>query len=172
MGKSTLAARLVKRRGFHLSISATTRPPRRGERHGREYYFLTHDAFRRGIRRGDFVEHAEIYGQCYGTPKAPLVEAVERGRRVVLDIDWKGNRQLRRLKLPRVSIFVLPPDYETLEARLKGRRTESRAAESRRLSSARHELRHRGEYDAQVVNDDLDRCHREILAILKRRGLA
>lgn len=158
----------MKRRGFQLSISATTRAPRRGERHGREYFFMSRAEF----ERADLIEWAEIYGEVYGTPKAPLVEAVRRGRKVVLDIDWKGNRQLKRLRVPRVSIFILPPDYTTLERRLTGRGTESRAAESRRLRSARHELRHRREYDAQVVNDDLDRCHREILAILKRRGLA
>jgi guanylate kinase len=171
VGKSTLARRLARRRGFMLSISATTRRPRGAERHGREYFFLTRRDFRAGIRRGDFVEHAEIYGNFYGTPKAPLAEAVARGRRVVLDIDWKGHRQLRRLGLPTVSIFILPPDYRELERRLRGRRTESARSESRRLRSARHELKHRREYDQIIVNDRLDRAERRILSILRKRGV-
>lgn len=122
--------------------------------------------------RSEFIEQAEIYGKRYGTPRAPLEEAVARGRKVVLDIDWKGNRQLKRLNLPGVSIFILPPDWKTLEARLRGRRTESAASESRRLKSARHELKHRNEYDEVVINDRLSQAYADILAILRKRGLA
>lgn len=171
MGKSTLARRLARRRGFRLSISATTRPRRRGERHERDYFFLSRKEFRDGLRRGEFIEHAEIYGQMYGTPRGPLAEGVRRGRRIILDIDWNGLRQLKKQRLRTVSIFILPPDFEALERRLRRRRTESASSESRRLRSARHELRHRKEYDEVVVNDRLDRAFAEILAILKRRKL-
>lgn len=170
VGKSTLARRL-ERRGFERSVSATTRPPRRGEKEGREYYFMTRRAFLRDLKRGGFIEHAEIYGNLYGTPKAPLVEAVRSGRRVVLDIDWRGARQIRRLRLPGLSIFILPPDYRELERRLKGRGTETARSESRRLRSARHELKHRREYDEIVVNDRLAEAERRIAAILRRRGI-
>jgi guanylate kinase len=172
VGKSTLAARLARRRGFQLSVSATTRPPRPGEQPGREYFFLSRARFRRGLARGDFVEHARIYGELYGTPAAPLRRAVAAGRRVILDIDWKGHRQLRKRGLPVLGIFILPPDYRALEARLKGRRSETARSESRRLRSARHELKHRFEYDEIIVNDRLPRAERQIVGILKRRGLA
>jgi guanylate kinase len=168
VGKSTLATRLARRPGFQLSISATTRPPRRGERHGREYFFMSRAEF----ARTELIERAEIYGNSYGTPRAPLEEAVRRGRKVVLDIDWKGYRQLKRLRLPGVSIFILPPDWKTLEQRLRDRGTECASSESRRLKSARHELKHRHEYDEIVVNDRLSQAYADILAILRKRGLA
>lgn len=155
-GKTTMARRLVQgSREFVFSVSATTRPPRKGERNGMDYEFVDEPAFRRMIETGELVEWAEVHGHLYGTPRANLERAAARGEHVVLDIDVQGARQIRERVPDALLIFVLPPTAAALVARLSGRGTEARAEMLRRLRNAREELLSAGDFDHAVVNEEL-----------------
>jgi guanylate kinase len=151
-------------------VTATTRPPRPGEVHGTDYRFLTREAFEDGVRHGGFLEHAEVHGHFYGTPRAAVEESLARGGWALLAIDVQGARQLRDLAAAdpgrigdrMTTVFLLPPDEETLAERLRRRGTESASTTTRRLEAARREIEERSHYDCVVVNDDLDRAVREI----------
>lgn len=167
-GKTTLCSRLLERPGFERVITCTTRAPRGGERDGVDYHFLSREAFERGIREGAFLEHAEVYGNRYGTPRAAVIQAIERGASVVLNIDVQGARQLRDAGVePMVTIFVVPPSEEELEARLRRRGTDSDDAIRRRLEESRRELAEREAYDHEIVNRDLNRAVTELLRVLE-----
>ena len=158
-GKTTLAQRLVGESDrFVFSISVTTRPPRAGERDGIDYFFVEPARFDEMAASGELVEWAEVHGRLYGTPRAAVEDAAARGEHVVLDIDVQGARQIRKALPEAMLLFVLPPDVETLLARLAGRGTEEPSEVARRLRSAREELQAVPEFDYVVVNDDLDRC--------------
>ena len=157
-GKSTICKRLLQDPRVVFSVSATTRPRRAGEVDGKDYYFLTRDEFRARIRAGDFIEYAEVYGNLYGTLRAPMDEAIEKGFVYLVEIDVQGALQLRELAEPGVFVFIAPPDFATLKARLEGRGSESAESLARRLSKARDEYEERERYDHVVVNDDLERA--------------
>jgi guanylate kinase len=166
-GKTTLCARL--QRDFPellFSVSYTTRRPRPGERDGVDYHFVDTATFDRMASAGDFAEHARVHGNCYGTPRAAVDEALERGRDVLFDIDWQGGEQLRA-KFPddAVMIWVLPPSLEVLEERLRRRATDAPEVIERRLAMAKRELEHSGSYDFLVTNDDLDRAYLAVKSI-------
>jgi len=166
-GKTTLARRLVEEYPeYTFSISATTRAPRPGERDGVDYRFVDRDSFERMVANGDLAEWAEVHGELYGTPRQMLEEAAAAGRHVLLDIDVQGARQLRRAVPDTKLIFVLPPDLDTLLARLRGRGTEAAEQLERRLRSALEELQAVEEFDYVVVNDDLERCLDEVRGIV------
>jgi len=168
VGKSTLIAGLLRRDPrLWFSTSTTTRPPRPGERDGREYRFVGRDAFDRGIAEGEFLEHAVVHGQLYGTPRRPIEEALAAGRDAVLDIDVQGAASLRALGLGAVFIFVEPPTPEALARRLGGRGTEDAGAAARRLRRAQEELGEAHRYEHRVVNDDVDAAASRVLAILE-----
>ncbi|RMG48325.1 MAG: guanylate kinase [Acidobacteria bacterium] len=167
-GKSTLVARLlgaVERLVF--SVSWTTRPPRPGERDGREYRFTDRENFRRMVEAGAFLEWAEVHGELYGTARADVERELAAGRDVLLDIDVQGAEQLRRRGADALFVFLLPPDRETLERRLRGRHTEDEARLARRLKNAAREVRLFDRFDYVVVNDDLDRAAEELVAIVR-----
>jgi guanylate kinase len=167
-GKTTLARRLVEDSDRYVfSTSATTRPPRPGERDGVDYHFLPYEEFERRIEAGEFVEWARVHDRLYGTPSSELENAARRGRHVVLDIDVQGARQIREAVPDAILIFVLPPSVDIMMARLKRRGTESPNAIARRLVSSLEELRAVAEFDHVVVNDDLDECLEEIRAIVE-----
>ena len=167
-GKSTLVQRLLAAvPGLRFSVSHTTRPPRHGERNGREYFFVSRRIFRRMIAAGEFIEWAEVFGQLYGTAQKQILVAQEAGQDVLLDIDVQGHAQLRH-KLPEaVSIFVLPPSYAELERRLRRRHSDTPEVIERRLGEARQEIRHWAEYDYLVVNDRLAQATKELRAIVE-----
>ena len=167
-GKTTVLGRLLKR-DLHCirSISATTRPPRRGERDGREYRFMNRERFRRMRVEGGFLEHAGILGHWYGTPRAPIERAIRAGKDVLLGIDVQGARTLRRGRLPVTTIFLLPPSLEVLSRRLRRRGTETPAQIRARLRLARREMREVKRYDYAVVNDRLEEAVRFVQAILR-----
>jgi guanylate kinase len=167
-GKSTLVERLLAAKpGLRFSVSYTTRPPRQGEKNGREYFFVSRRTFRRMAAAGEFIEWAEVFGQLYGTAEKQLRAAQEAGQDVLLDIDVQGHAQLR-YKLPEaVSIFVLPPSYAELERRLRERHSDSPEVIERRLEEARQEMRHWPEYDYLVVNDRLAQATKELRAIVE-----
>lgn len=170
-GKTTLAHRLVEESDRYVfSISATTRPPREGERDGIDYHFLSEPAFQRRVQDGELAEWANVHGRLYGTPRTEIEKAAARGEHVVLDIDVQGARQIRRALPGAKLIFVLPPSVGIMMARLKGRGTEDPANVARRLRSALDELRAVPEFDHVVVNDDLEECLGEIRRIVEERG--
>ena len=167
VGKSTLVARLrVWRPDLWLSVSATTRPPRPGEEPEVDYYFCTKAAFDDLIAAGDLLEWAEVFGQRYGTPSAPLEEALRSGRLVILDVDVQGARSVKARMPNVVSIFIAPPSLDALHERLRQRRTESPEDLDRRWARAALELEAQDEFDHVVVNDDRERAWRAIADII------
>jgi len=174
-GKTTLLrAALDRVPGLEFSVSATTRAPRRGERDGVDYHFVTADAFREMQRAGELLEHAEVYGTLYGTPRAPVLQALHEGRSIVLDIDVQGAGQVRTVYPQAVSIFVLPPRIEVIRERLVGRGTDGPEVVERRIRDATEQIARCGEYDYLVMNDVLETANAQLqgifLAELSRRS--
>jgi guanylate kinase len=161
-GKSTLCKRLLEDPRVVFSVSATTRAPRPGERNGVEYHFLSKEEFRHKISEGAFLEHAEVYGNMYGTLRAPMEAALAAGNVYLVEIDVQGALQLKALDVPGIYVFIAPPSLELLRKRLAGRGTESPEVLERRLQKAEDEYRERVKYDHVVVNDDVDRAVLEI----------
>lgn len=155
-GKSTLWRRLVAHPRVRFSVSATTRAPRTGEVDGQDYWFVDDARFDQMVADGELLEWAEVHGRRYGTPRAPIVEAIEAGDDVVLEIDVQGAEQLRKSGLPSVSIFIAPPSRDELEQRLRDRGTETEEQMARRLKIVDEEMAASSSYDHVVVNDDLD----------------
>jgi guanylate kinase len=171
-GKSTLVQRLLARvPGLQFSISYTTRPPRRGEKHGRDYFFVSRREFRRMIAARELVEWATVFGQLYGTSHRQLREAQEAGQDILLDIDVQGHQQVRRRLPEAVSIFVLPPSFRELERRLRHRHSDPPEVIARRLNDARQEIQQWPEYDYLVVNDRLSKAARVLQTIVEAAGL-
>jgi guanylate kinase len=168
-GKSTLAKRLmIWDPSLRFSVSATTRAPRAGEVDGRDYYFRARPEFEAMVTSGEMLEHAEVFGNLYGSPKAPVEAAVAEGRDTLFDIDWQGGQQIRNSVLGRdvVSIFILPPSIAELERRLRTRGQDSDAVIAGRMAKSQAEISHWAEYDYVLVNDDLDRAEAELKTIL------
>jgi guanylate kinase len=166
-GKTTIAHALLQRRkDVGYSVSCTTRRPRPGELDGRDYHFLSREAFLERRAAGDFAESAEVHGNLYGTLRSEIARVLDAGRHVVMDIDVQGARQLRTVFPRSVTVFVLPPSGEVLLDRLRGRRTESPTELVARLHSALQELRAVEEYEYVVINDDLEQAVASVGAIL------
>lgn len=169
-GKSTLARRLMDwDPSLRFSVSATTRPPRPGEEDGREYYFKSRAEFEAMVASGDMLEHAEVFGNLYGSPKGPVERAMAEGRDTLFDIDWQGGQQIRNSALGRdvVSIFVLPPSIAELDRRLRGRAQDSDEVIAGRMAKSRDEISHWAEYDYVLVNRDVETAFAELLTILQ-----
>ena len=171
VGKSTVIRRLLAGDGppLHLSVSATTRAPRPGEREGVDYYFWTPERFQQEIEKGGFLEWAEVHGKRYGTLRSEVGGWLARGHGVLLDIDVQGAEQVRRKCPGALSIFLKAPSWEIYEARLRKRHTEDEPAIARRLATARSELGRAGEYEFQVMNADLDAAVAEVRGLIARR---
>ncbi len=167
-GKTTMLQALLKKDPKRVrSVSATTRPPRPGERPGKDYFFFSRAQFRRGISRGKFLEHARVLQNWYGTPRGPVEKALRAGKEVLLGIDIQGARQIRRSGLPATTIFLLPPSLKVLRQRLRRRGTETPAQIRQRLRLAREELKEVERYDYAVVNDRLQDAVAVVEAILQ-----
>ena len=154
-----------------LSVSHTTRPMRPGEVDGRDYHFVSRERFEEMLGRGDFLESAEVYGNYYGTSQAWLEAAMEGGRDVILEIDWQGAAQVRRLFAEAVGVFILPPSLEALRQRLQGRGQDSAEVIARRLAAAREDMSHVGEFDYVIINDQFDVALADLLAVLRAHRL-
>jgi guanylate kinase len=173
-GKSTLARRLMAwDPTIRFSVSATTRAPRVGETDGREYYFRSRTDFEQMVRTGDMLEHAEVFGNFYGSPRAPIEAAMQEGRDTLFDIDWQGGQQIRNSALGRdvVSIFILPPSIAELESRLRGRAQDSDSVIADRMAKSRDEISHWAEYDYVIVNSDIDIAFAQLQTILQAERL-
>jgi len=169
-GKSTLARRLMEwDPSLRFSVSATTRAPRPGEADGREYYFKSRPDFEAMVAAGEMLEHAEVFGNFYGSPKGPVEAAMTEGRDTLFDIDWQGGQQIRNSSLGRdvVSVFVLPPSIAELERRLRGRAQDSDEVIAGRMAKSQSEISHWAEYDYVIVNNDIDMAFKDLLTILQ-----
>ena len=167
-GKGTIIARLMERcPEIVFSVSATTRAPREGEKEGVSYYFTAHERFREMILQGEFLEYAEYVGEYYGTPKKPIYDCIENGKDILLDIEVKGARQVMDKEPEALTIFIVPPDMQELEHRLRGRGTDSEEKLAARLERALSELGEQSHYSHVVINDTVDRAVEEILSILE-----
>lgn len=170
-GKTSLVRALLERRpDLHFSISCTTRPRRPTEVHGRDYFFLDHEEFRRMIAAGEFLEHAQVFDNYYGTPRGAVEAELARGRNVILEIDWQGAQQVRQSLPAARSIFILPPSAEELERRLRGRATDSETVIARRLADAHADMSHWGEFDYVVVNDVFEKALGDLEKIIAGDG--
>lgn len=173
-GKSTLTRMLMDwDPSIRFSISATTRKPRPGEEDGREYYFRSRDDFEAMVAANQMLEHAEVFGNFYGTPKGPVEAAMREGRDTVFDIDWQGGQQIRNSSLGRdvVSIFVLPPSIAELDRRLRSRAQDSDEVIAGRMAKSRDEISHWAEYDYVLVNRDLAATFAQLQTILQSERL-
>ncbi len=172
-GKSSLTKRLMAwDPSLSFSVSATTRAPRPGEVDGRDYYFRSRPEFEALIASGQMLEHAEVFGNLYGSPRGPVEEAMLAGRDTVFDIDWQGGQQIRQaMRDDVVSIFILPPSIAELENRLRGRAQDSDEVIAGRMAKSRDEISHWAEYDYVLVNHDLDAAEDELKAIVRAERL-
>ena len=182
-GKSTLSRRLLETdANFEMSVSATTRPPRPGEVDGEDYFFVSKQRFDQLVAEDGMLEHAQVFGNFYGTPRQPVEDALTAGRDVLFDVDWQGAQQLRESSLGHavVQIFILPPSIAALEARLNARAQDSADVIAGRMEKAKSEISHWAEYDYVLINDDLAFCYSQIETIVtaeclrrtRQRGLA
>jgi guanylate kinase len=172
-GKTTLSRKLLAAdKLISMSVSVTTRKPRPGEVDGKDYHFISKDAFETMVANGDLLEWANVFGNLYGTPRKPVDTALAAGRDVLFDIDWQGTQQLAQaMKDDLVRLFILPPAPDVLRERLIKRAQDSSAVIAKRMAEAAHEISHWPEYDYVVVNDDLERAHQQVLAILTAERL-
>ena len=173
-GKSTLARRLIDwDPTLSFSVSATTRSPRPGEMDGQHYHFIARDEFARMVASGDMLEHAEVFGNLYGSPRAPVEAAMQAGRDTIFDVDWQGGQQIRASALGGqvVSIFIPPPSLPELERRLISRGQDAPEVIAGRMEKSRGEISHWAEYDYVLVNDDLDATFERLTAILTAERL-
>ncbi|AMY69158.1 guanylate kinase [Frigidibacter mobilis] len=173
-GKSTLSKRLMVREpSLQFSVSATTRPPRPGEVDGRDYIFRSPEEFQAMVAGGEMLEHAEVFGNFYGSPRAPVDRAMAEGRDTLFDVDWQGGQQIRSSALGRevVSVFILPPSMAELESRLRGRAQDSDAVIAGRMEKSLGEISRWSEYDYVLVNRDIDETEAELRTILAAERL-
>ena len=168
-GKTTLVKLLSKRnKNFEISISNTTRVPRRDEIEGKDYYFINEDKFNDLIKTKSFYEHARVFNNLYGTLKDPVIKYLSQGKDVLFDIDWNGSKQMERLKLKNklISIFILPPNIKTLRDRLSNRDMKNKLILKERMNQFKNDVLHWKEYDYIVTNNDLEKCYKAIMSII------
>lgn len=172
-GKTSLVAALLEKvKGLRMSVSHTTRRQRPGEVDGENYHFIGRDAFLDKVNGGRFLEHAEVFGNLYGTSADWVKQTLHGGEDVILEIDWQGAQQVRRLMPEATSIFILPPSLEILAQRLRGRGSDDEATIARRLAGAREEMSHYPEFDFLIINDDFQRALADLRAVVYAQRLA
>ena len=173
-GKSTLAQRIrAWDKNCVFSISATTRKPREGEEHGKDYYFMSEEEFNSKVSKNEMLEHAEVFGNLYGSPMSPVLSSIDNGNDVLFDVDWQGSQQIKNSSLGKyvLSIFILPPSIDELESRLKLRNQDSDEVISNRMAKSVEEIGHWPEYDYVVVNDDINNTEEKLKTIITAERL-
>ena len=168
-GKTTLVKLLAERNeNFEISISNTTRTPRKNEIDGKDYYFINKEKFKDLINTKSFYEYAKVFNNLYGTLKDPVIKNLSQGKDVLFDIDWQGTEQIKKLKLKNklISIFILPPNIETLRDRLSNRDMKDKLILKRRMIQFKDDVLHWKEYDYVVINNDLEKCYQAIMSII------
>ncbi|MEL0106937.1 MAG: guanylate kinase [Rhodospirillaceae bacterium] len=168
-GKTTIARELLGRDSeIAMSVSATTRPPRPGEVAGKDYFFVSEEEYQRMVSKGEFLEHAKVFDNYYGTPREPVEKILKSGNDVLFDVDWQGTQQLREnARDDLVSIFVLPPSTEELSRRLTERAQDSEDVVRKRMAKASDEMSHYIEYDYIIVNHEIDESVEQVQSILE-----
>ena len=159
-GKTTLVKLLEKKKNFFISVSHTTRKPRSNEVNGRDYNFVSDEEFKNLIKKDQFLEHAKVFNNYYGTLKKPVMEKLNQGDNVLFDIDWQGTKQIKdkKINFKIISIFVLPPSKQVLYDRLSNRDMKDKLIASERMKEFYKDLKHWVDYDFVVINDDLEKC--------------
>lgn len=172
-GKTTLSRMLLERDGnVFMSVSATTRKPRPGEEDGKDYFFMSHERFAEMVTEGALLEHAEVFGNYYGTPSKPVNQSLSEGKDVLFDIDWQGTQQLNdSVAQDLVKVFILPPSVTDLEERLRGRGQDSDEVVKNRMAQAESEISHWAEYDYVLINKDREETYEQLCTILKAERL-
>ena len=173
-GKSTLAQRIrAWDKNCVFSISATTRKPREGEEDGKDYYFISEEEFNSKVSKNEMLEHAEVFGNLYGSPMSPVLSSIDNGNDVLFDVDWQGSQQIKNSSLGKyvLSIFILPPSIKELESRLKLRNKDSNEVITNRMAKSSEEISHWPEYDYVVVNDDIHKTEEKLKTIITAERL-
>ena len=171
-GKTTLVSGLIATDPLvRKSVSYTTRKARPGEENGRDYHFVSEEAFRQRLADGEFLETALVHGNMYGTSRRTVERECAAGYDVLLEIDWQGAAQIRRLEPDSVAIFILPPSIEALEKRLRGRGQDNAEVIARRVAAARGEISHVGEFDYVIINEEFNRAAQELISIIRAERL-
>lgn len=172
-GKTSIVNRLLEGdKNVNVSISMTTRPQRPGEQEGKDYFFVSKETFKFMLKNDDFLEHAEVFGNYYGTPKQYVYDTLAQGKDILFDIDWQGTQQLAQLaRVDLVSIFILPPSLQELEKRLQKRAQDAQEVIYNRMKEASNEVSHWAEYDYVIVNEDLDKSVQYVHAIITAERL-
>ena len=172
-GKTTVAQEVLKQeKNLNISVSCTTRKARPSERDGIDYYFISENQYKEKVNEGEFLEHAEVFGNYYGTPKFVVEKYLDAGQDVIFDIDWQGTQQLaENARDDLVSIFILPPSIEVLEKRLIGRNQDTDEVVNRRMSKASDEMSHWPEYDYVIINENLEKTIFDVRSILNAERL-
>ncbi len=167
-GKTTLVKKISKKKNFSISISYTTRLPRQNEKHGKDYYFTSKNNFKKLIKKGEFLEHAKVFDNYYGSSKYLVTKQLKKGKNIIFDIDWQGTRQIRNKKLnyKLLTIFILPPSKKELLERLIKREKKNMKTVKKRMKGFKKDLSKWKEYDYVVINDDLKVCYKKILSFI------
>ncbi len=170
-GKTTLVKKICKNRNFSISISHTTRSPRPNEKNGKDYFFISKNNFKKLIKKGEFLEHAKVFDNYYGSSKKTVIDKLEKGKNIVFDIDWQGTRQIRNknLKYKLVTIYILPPSKKELVKRLIKREKKNLKTVKKRMNGFKKDLLKWKEYDFVVINDDLQICYNKIMKVIKNK---
>ena len=173
-GKTTLVKKISKYKNFVVSISHTTRTPRPSEKNGKDYFFISKNNFKKLIKKGEFLEHAKVFQNYYGSSKKLVIEKLKKGKNVIFDIDWQGTRQIRNKKLNYrlLTIFILPPSRNELLKRLIKRENKNLKTVKKRMKEFKKDLSKWNEYDYVVINDDLNTCYNNIIKRIKNDKLS
>ena len=171
-GKTTLVKKISKNKNFSISISHTTRLPRPNEKDGKDYYFVSKNYFKKLIKKGEFLEHAKVFDNYYGSSKKLVIQKLKRGKNIIFDIDWQGTRQIRnkKLKYKLLTIFVLPPSKKELLKRLLKREKKDFRTVKKRMKGFKKDLSKWKEYDYVVINDNLNDCYKKIMNFIKKKN--
>ena len=171
-GKTTLVKKISKNKNFSISISHTTRMPRPKEKNGKDYFFVSKNYFKKLIKKKEFIEHAKVFDNYYGSSKRLITEKLKRGKNIVFDIDWQGTRQIKNKKLnyKLVTIFILPPSRKELLKRLTKRENKNMKTVKKRMKEFQKDLSRWKEYDYVVINDNLQKCYKNIMNIIKGKN--
>ena len=167
-GKTTLVKLLSEKKNFNISVSHTTRKPRSNETNGKDYFFVNNADFENLIKSNQFLEYAKVFNNLYGTSKKPVIDLLSLGKNVIFDIDWQGTRKIKsqNIKYKIITFFVLPPSKQVLFERLSNRDMKDKLIASERMKDFYKDVRHWVDYDYVVINDDLNKCYREISQLI------
>ena len=171
-GKTTLVKKISTNKNYSVSISHTTRTARPNEKNGRDYFFISKNNFKKLIKKGQFLEHAKVFNNYYGSSKNLVIKKLDAGKNIIFDIDWQGTRQIRnkKLKYKLLTIFILPPSKQELLKRLKKRERNNIKTVKKRMKGFKKDLLKWKEYDYVVINDDLNKCYNNIIKIIKSKN--